>query len=553
MPQLTHGNLNADRTRTGGEAIDLGGFMAMVHRHDRERRMRLKIEVDATNDELPNYAARGHYGSPWDTSLYPDLDDTISSIWLQLEIGWSLALRAPQVFAYEIGLNGGDEPTLRIEAGPAAGQQAMLSLAVTTPIFARADDDGDTAMSRCAEAAGAVVKDGVAVMALFAQTSAIPTWGQPLQLHAEAGFEPIDDDRRELWHIVTKIAVGAGELVVRQLERMRYIGPLRAVPSRNYRPPLSEDASRWADGLGAWDALHAAPSLTAKASTWMGRLRTGYRIESRMIREVTLAAPSTRGPGPGNTPKRARGRTPGRAPRGNSPGEMKRVVGGTKSNVDSVRLDDIQRVLTHVLEGGPDAASKVGDLNLGPNDRAILRQALEDLTTSKERRELVLVDERSGVSVQPSDVGVGISQVLPVVVGALYRRIGSGAGAFVVVEQPELHIHPRLQVELADLFIEQATSGTVSDHQFLLETHSEHLVLRFMRRLREAAMARKDRAEEKGGATAGPTPGHLGIIYVQRSQSGGAEFVPIRVDEDGEFLDVWPEGFFEERVQERFG
>ena len=60
---------------------------------------------------------------------------------------------------------------------------------------------------------------------------------------------------------------------------------------------------------------------------------------------------------------------------------------------------------------------------------------------------LVLLEKANGIEVQPYDIGVGISQVLPVIIASLHARSG-----FVIIEQPELHIHPGLQVALGDLF-----------------------------------------------------------------------------------------------------
>ena len=99
------------------------------------------------------------------------------------------------------------------------------------------------------------------------------------------------------------------------------------------------------------------------------------------------------------------------------------------------------------------------------------------------------------IDVEPADIGTGVSQLLPVVVAALDRRV-----KLVAVEQPELHIHPRLQTGLGDLFAYGATPeaeprGIAAQldqlmgddaRGFLIETHSEHLALRLLRRIREA-------------------------------------------------------------------
>jgi predicted ATPase len=80
-----------------------------------------------------------------------------------------------------------------------------------------------------------------------------------------------------------------------------------------------------------------------------------------------------------------------------------------------------------------------------------------------------------------SAMGFGASQVLPIIV----QCVKANQGGLVIIEQPELHLHPRAQAELADLFIAMARNGT----SFLIETHSEHLLLRLRRRIAESSGA----------------------------------------------------------------
>jgi len=137
----------------------------------------------------------------------------------------------------------------------------------------------------------------------------------------------------------------------------------------------------------------------------------------------------------------------------------------------------------------------------------------------------------------PQDVGVGISQTLPVIIGALHVKEGLFA-----IEQPELHIHPALQVAIGDLFISCIQESQIC---FLLETHSEHLMLRFLRRIRETD-------EDNLPPGKDPlNPDQLAVYYVEQSGTGVSLF-PIRVSEDGEFIDRWPKGFFSERAEELF-
>lgn len=161
------------------------------------------------------------------------------------------------------------------------------------------------------------------------------------------------------------------------------------------------------------------------------------------------------------------------------------------------------------------------------------------------RSRVVLIDRVLGLELAAQDVGVGLSQLLPVVVAALQRSRSSllvNDEQLVTVEQPELHLHPALQSRVADLFI-----ATAKDRQkvFLLETHSEHLMLRCLRRIRETA---------KGILPEGfppVVPEDVAVHFVEPSKDG-PRIRRIEIDEEGDFIDEWPGGFFEESFHEKF-
>jgi predicted ATPase len=123
---------------------------------------------------------------------------------------------------------------------------------------------------------------------------------------------------------------------------------------------------------------------------------------------------------------------------------------------------------------------------------------------------------------------------LPVLVHAY-----ADEGKIVAIEQPEIHLHPALQAELGDVFIESALGER--KNTFLLETHSEHLILRILRRVRETT-------EGKLPAGAQPVrPEDVTVVFVEPTAKGS--FIKhLPVTPDGDFAAPWPGGFFAERL-----
>lgn len=149
------------------------------------------------------------------------------------------------------------------------------------------------------------------------------------------------------------------------------------------------------------------------------------------------------------------------------------------------------------------------------------------------KRHVFFKELRSNILLSVNQLGTGISQVLPIVVAANHDDI-----AFISVEQPELHIHPRFQVELADVFLHAKEK-----HSFLIETHSEHLILRLLKRIRQTT------ENELPDNYLPIKEDDVSIVYLEPTENGVVT-KRICVDEDGEFVDRWPQGFFVERREE---
>jgi predicted ATPase len=133
------------------------------------------------------------------------------------------------------------------------------------------------------------------------------------------------------------------------------------------------------------------------------------------------------------------------------------------------------------------------------------------------------------------DVGSGLSYIMPVLTSLWNHE-------FSIIEQPELHLHPKAQCEIGDVFISAYNKGSVA----LVESHSEHLLLRILRRIKETTKGQ-------------PIPKELqlknedvSIYYFDPVAKGHTVVKKIRVDRHGELLDLWPGGFFSERDDELF-
>jgi hypothetical protein len=135
------------------------------------------------------------------------------------------------------------------------------------------------------------------------------------------------------------------------------------------------------------------------------------------------------------------------------------------------------------------------------------------------------------------DVGSGIGYLLPVLC-AVYEQSGFESTCF--IQQPELHIHPALQSAMGDVFIE----GSGDNRQILIETHSEHLLLRIIKRIRQTHLQAAIAPELKIEAD------DVCVLYFDPSPDGTTTVKRLRITEDGEFMDRWPRGFFGERDQE---
>lgn len=139
--------------------------------------------------------------------------------------------------------------------------------------------------------------------------------------------------------------------------------------------------------------------------------------------------------------------------------------------------------------------------------------------------EILVTNPVSGESANVADVGQGTSQVLPVVVGG--SRLAEGD--VFIVEEPEIHLHPRAQAAMGDFFVDLALDGV----QSFVETHSEYLILRIQQRV-----------------ASGDIPASSVIFYYVRSGKSGKHIDALHLDSNAAFCEQIPGGFFPQRVDE---
>jgi predicted ATPase len=126
-----------------------------------------------------------------------------------------------------------------------------------------------------------------------------------------------------------------------------------------------------------------------------------------------------------------------------------------------------------------------------------------------------------------ADVGFGVSQIFPIVVEGLRMA----RGHTLLLEQPEIHLHPNLQMQMADYFICLALSGK----RVIVETHSDHIVNRLVRRIVE------DETDDLNAL--------VGMYFV-RATSEGAIVEEVRIDPN-EGIVNWPRDFFDQTAAEQ--
>jgi len=145
--------------------------------------------------------------------------------------------------------------------------------------------------------------------------------------------------------------------------------------------------------------------------------------------------------------------------------------------------------------------------------------SLKPLADGRKDYEVKVKKNKASSEVLITDVGFGVSQILPVLVLCYYVPEGS----IILLEQPEIHLHPSVQADLADILVDVVMNRNV---QIIVESHSEHLLRRLQRRIAEEVI-----------------PSDKVNLYFCRMENGASQIEKLQLDDDG-YINNWPPNFF---------
>ena len=171
-------------------------------------------------------------------------------------------------------------------------------------------------------------------------------------------------------------------------------------------------------------------------------------------------------------------------------------------------------IVTDILKTNPNDVKEQLNQWLGKFGVKVEIEVLNELL-----QRISVEDKIQQIELDLPDVGFGISQVVPVMLSVLL----AAEDAIVLIEQPEIHLHPKMQAELADFLIESACR---EEHKkfLVVETHSEYILYRLRRRIAEGAVKAND----------------VALYFIER-MSSGSTVKGIPINKNGGFN--WPEGF----------
>ena len=149
-----------------------------------------------------------------------------------------------------------------------------------------------------------------------------------------------------------------------------------------------------------------------------------------------------------------------------------------------------------------------------------------DVKNIENHYEIIWAPANKKISIFQNHIGLGYPLILPFIVQCLTAK-----NNILVVEEPEVHLHPKLQADLGDLIV---WSALKNDNQIILETHSEDLLLRVLKKIRKKEIR----------------PDLISANYVLKRGNKPSEIKKIKINSDGQYFTPWKDDIFAERLKE---
>jgi len=140
--------------------------------------------------------------------------------------------------------------------------------------------------------------------------------------------------------------------------------------------------------------------------------------------------------------------------------------------------------------------------------------------------EIVFLPRNSKIKVSSMHVGLGYPLILPFIVQCIIAN-----NKIILIEEPEVHLHPKLEADLADLIVE---SSLERNNQFIIETHSEDFLLRILKSIRHKKL----------------NPEDISVNYVKPNFKKGSSVTKIKINRSGQYVQPWKDNLFADRIKE---
>ena len=531
---LRTGSLDIRQTELGGQSVDLGGFQQLTHKNDPDRSVVFSFRLPslpepsqiALEDVDVRLTLQLERSTPADFDTLvnefifdrpaPEPGATQQNLIEKLlaETAEGVAVK-PVLLRLELSSKGA--VILQASRRPAAGLRIdrFVSAHPAFSNFIEAFASSTTTSEFSAQDTATVIKILDEILpSIELQPKGILCSVQTSVATGLAGIAPIskaaraDDIASQARLILPRLIASIFDSVRNGLRgffgSLDYLGPLRCYPPRHVLLESFDDSIK-SDGLSEWTALKD-PAIRGKVNRWLSSdfLSTKYALDINSFFPVHLA-----------------------------------------SEALETAFADIVNEKEEQYHSIVDANEEMEEILMQPYsvwDTKLLHRRMMwwiiERCRHSQLRELTLRDRTTGATVSHRDIGIGISQLLPVLVKSY-----AAERKMIAIEQPEIHLHPALQAELADVFIESALGE--KKNTFLLETHSEHLLLRVMRQMRRTAEGKLREGEQP------VTPSDVSLLYVSPSEAGSI-VQDIGLNARGELIKGWPGGFFEEGFEELF-